>query len=158
MSSNFSCAWRSQQSGWHWESWVRPQQDRSCCQTGSVNLSRAARTNPALLISFRILDLNGVADGDQGWDRKLVRRGSNVHQMCSILRVDAVELRRLLHLYWPELPVSNRRAFAPVTRLREFLILSGPILPVKPLRARKSSGACPGVCFTRTSRDQESWL
>jgi hypothetical protein len=63
------------------------------------------------------------------WIEQLVRHGCNVHQLCSILRIDVIELRRLIHLYWSELPVTNRRGVAPVMRLREFLILSGPILP-----------------------------
>ena len=84
---------------------------------------------------------------DKKWIEQLVRRGSNVQQICSILRIDVIELRRLIYLYWPELPVSNRRAFAPVTRLREFFILSGLILPHKPLRARKSSWSLPRSVF-----------
>lgn len=72
------------------------------------------------------------------WIEKLVRHGCNVQQMCSILRCDAIELRRLIHLYWPELPVTNRRAFAPVMRLRLHFILSGPITPVRS-RPRKGS-------------------
>jgi len=63
---------------------------------------------------------------------------------------DAIELRRLIHLHWPELHVTSRRSFAPVTRLRQFLILSGPILPHKPLRARMSSWSLPRSAFAKT--------
>jgi hypothetical protein len=83
------------------------------------------------------------------WIEQLVRRGCNVHQLCSILHIDVVELRRLIHLYWPELPVTNRRSFATVTRLRKFLMLSGPILRAKPSRARKSSWSLPRSVFRK---------